>query len=74
MSLLKRLTATLNPCRNKEVAQRGGTKRQYGEEYAEDYIADVVASVHTIAMVGASPGATKFSYGVLRLLHEQGLT
>lgn len=44
----------------------------HNEEYAEDYIADILASVHTIAMVGASPDATKFSYGVLRVLHEQG--
>jgi predicted CoA-binding protein len=28
--------------------------------------------VKTIAMVGASPDKTKFSYGVLRVLHETG--
>lgn len=42
------------------------------EPYPADYIADVLASVKTIAMVGASPDPTKFSYGVLRVLHEQG--
>jgi len=42
------------------------------EEYSAKYIADVLASVKTIAMVGASPDPTKFSYGVLRVLHEQG--
>ena len=42
------------------------------EEYSTKYIADVLASVKTIAMVGASPDPTKFSYGVLRVLHEQG--
>lgn len=42
------------------------------EEYPSKYIADVLASVKTIAMVGASPDPTKFSYGVLRVLHEQG--
>ena len=42
------------------------------EEYSAKYIADVLASVKTIAMVGASQDPTKFSYGVLRVLHEQG--
>ena len=42
------------------------------EEYSAKYIADVLASVKTIAMVGASPDKTKFSYGVLRVLHETG--
>ncbi len=41
-------------------------------DYAPDYIADVLSSVKTIAMVGASPDKTKFSYGVLRVLHETG--
>lgn len=44
------------------------------EPYAADYLADILSSVKTIAMVGASPDATKFSYGVLRVLHEQGYT
>ncbi len=42
------------------------------EEYPEKYLADILSEVKTIAMVGASPDATKFSYGVLRVLHEQG--
>ena len=32
----------------------------------------MLKSVKTIAMVGASPDKTKFSYGVLRVLHETG--
>ena len=32
----------------------------------------ILKSVKTIAMVGASPDPTKFSYGVLRVLHETG--
>lgn len=42
------------------------------EEYPSEYLAGILASVKTIAMIGASPDATKFSYGVLRVLHEQG--
>ncbi|MFT5259392.1 MAG: putative CoA-binding protein [Saprospiraceae bacterium] len=42
------------------------------EEYPAEYLAEILADVKTIAMVGASPDATKFSYGVLRVLHEQG--
>lgn len=42
------------------------------EDYPSEYLADILKSVKTIAMVGASPDATKFSYGVLRVLHEQG--
>jgi predicted CoA-binding protein len=42
------------------------------QEYPEGYLANILKSVKTIAMVGASPDATKFSYGVLRVLHETG--
>ena len=42
------------------------------DDYPEKYLADILSEVKTIAMVGASPDATKFSYGVLRVLHEQG--
>jgi len=42
------------------------------ENYPEAYLAKILAEVKNIAMVGASPDATKFSYGVLRVLHEQG--
>ena len=44
----------------------------HDEPYSDDYIRDILASVKTIAMVGASPDKTKFSYGVLRVLHETG--
>lgn len=44
----------------------------HSEEYPEDYLATILREVKTIAMVGASPDPTKFSYGVLRVLHEQG--
>ncbi|WP_170476409.1 CoA-binding protein [Ruegeria arenilitoris] len=40
--------------------------------YEPGYIADILRSVKTIAMVGASGDKTKFSYGVLRVLHETG--
>ena len=42
------------------------------EPYGDDYLLDILSSVKTIAMVGASPDKTKFSYGVLRVLHETG--
>lgn len=41
-------------------------------EYPPDYLSTILSEVKTIAMVGASPDATKFSYGVLRVLHETG--
>lgn len=41
-------------------------------DYSPEYLADVLRSVKTIAMVGASGDKTKFSYGVLRVLHETG--
>ncbi len=44
------------------------------EEYPAEYLASILSDVEVIAMVGASPDATKFSYGVLRVLHEQGYT
>lgn len=42
------------------------------EAYPAEYLAGILKEVKTIAMVGASPDPTKFSYGVLRVLHEQG--
>ena len=42
------------------------------EPYSDVYLQDILSSVKTIAMVGASPDKTKFSYGVLRVLHETG--
>ncbi|WP_202302801.1 CoA-binding protein [Mesorhizobium sp. 131-2-1] len=44
----------------------------HDEPYPEAYLQDILKSVKTIAMVGASPDRTKFSYGVLRVLHETG--
>ena len=41
-------------------------------DYDQTYLADILKSVKTIAMVGASADTTKFSYGVLRVLHETG--
>ncbi len=41
-------------------------------EYSQEYLSDILRSVKTIAMVGASGDRTKFSYGVLRVLHETG--
>ena len=40
--------------------------------YPKNYIEEILTSVKTIAMVGASGDKTKFSYGVLRVLHETG--
>ena len=42
------------------------------EPYSDEYLKDILSSVKSIAMVGASPDKTKFSYGVLRVLHETG--
>ncbi|MDE0209376.1 MAG: CoA-binding protein [Boseongicola sp. SB0673_bin_14] len=42
------------------------------QPYSEDYLQGILKSVRTIAMVGASPDRTKFSYGVLRVLSETG--
>ncbi|PCH81312.1 MAG: hypothetical protein COB90_04825 [Hyphomicrobiales bacterium] len=44
----------------------------HDEEYSSEYLADILKTVKTIAMVGASADPTKFSYGVLRVLHETG--
>ena len=40
--------------------------------YNDIYLKNILNSVKTIAMVGASPDKTKFSYGVLRVLNETG--
>ena len=42
------------------------------QPYSEDYLQGILSSTKTIAMVGASGDKTKFSYGVLRVLHETG--
>ena len=44
----------------------------HDEEYPADYLAGILKEVKTIATVGASADPTKFSYGVMRVLHETG--
>ncbi len=44
----------------------------HDEDYPAEYLAEILKAVKTIAMVGASSDPTKFSYGVLRVLHETG--
>lgn len=44
----------------------------HDEDYPSEYLASILRDVKTIAMVGASSNPTKFSYGVLRVLHETG--
>ena len=44
----------------------------HDEEYPADYLAGILKEVKTIALVGASSDPTKFSCGVLRVLHETG--
>ena len=48
------------------------THIDHRQPYSDAYLQDILKSVKTIAMVGASPDKTKFSYGVLRVLHEAG--
>jgi predicted CoA-binding protein len=44
----------------------------HDEDYPPEYLGGILKEVKTIAMVGASSDPTKFSYGVLRVLHETG--
>lgn len=44
----------------------------HDQDYPPKYLSGILKEVKTIAMVGASPDPTKFSYGVLRVLHETG--
>ncbi len=44
----------------------------HDEDYPAEYLGGILKEIETIAMVGASSDATKFSYGVLRVLHETG--
>ncbi len=48
------------------------TDVQSSYNYDSEYLSEILRSVKTIAMVGASGDKTKFSYGVLRVLHETG--
>ena len=50
----------------------GLSHTDHDQPYSDDYLQTILKSVKTIAMVGASPDRTKFSYGVLRVLHETG--
>lgn len=49
-----------------------GHAMNHDEDYPKEYLAGILKEVKTIAMVGASSDPTKFSYGVLRVLHETG--
>ena len=44
----------------------------HNQPYTDAYLQGILNSVKSIAMVGASPDKTKFSYGVLRVLSETG--
>lgn len=48
------------------------THVNHDEGYSDAYLQGILKCVNTIAMVGASPDKTKFSYGVLRVLSETG--
>ena len=48
------------------------TLMNHQKPYPNEYLQSILKSVKTIAMVGASPDKTKFSYGVLRVLSETG--
>ena len=53
-------------------AMTRATYMNHDQDYPPDYLAAILKEVKTIAMVGASSDPTKFSYGVLRVLHETG--
>ena len=40
--------------------------------YSDDFLRDLLASMHTIAVVGASPRPHRPSHGVMRYLQRQG--
>ena len=48
------------------------TYMDHDQPYSNEYLQEILKSTKIIAMVGASPDKTKFSYGVLRVLHETG--
>src|SRR5262245_30328654 len=54
------------------VRHNTATRMDHDQDYPADYLATILKEVKTIAMVGASSDPTKFSYGVLRVLHETG--
>jgi hypothetical protein len=53
-------------------AMKAAIYMNHDQDYPAEYLATILKEVKTIAMVGASPDPTKFSYGVLRVLHETG--
>ncbi|MDC3076816.1 CoA-binding protein [Candidatus Pelagibacter sp.] len=55
-----------------QVKKASKNEMNHNEPYSAEYLKNILSSVKTIAMVGASPDKTKFSYGVLRVLHETG--
>tara|TARA_S200000501_G_scaffold357541_1_gene381317 strand:- start:110 stop:589 length:480 start_codon:yes stop_codon:yes gene_type:complete len=55
-----------------QVKKTPKNEMNHNEPYSAEYLKNILSSVKTIAMVGASPDKTKFSYGVLRVLHETG--
>ena len=42
------------------------------ENYSDDYLRDILTSVHTIAVVGASPRRERPSHGVMAYLQRRG--
>jgi len=56
----------------KGCAMTAANPIDHDQAYPADYLATILKEVKTIAMVGASSDPTKFSYGVLRVLHETG--
>ena len=60
----------MTPTQIKELENLSHTNHH--EPYSEVYLQTILKNVKTIAMVGASPNKTRFSYGVLRVLHETG--
>jgi predicted CoA-binding protein len=44
----------------------------HDEDYPAGYLATILKEVKSIAVVGASSDPTRFSYGVMRVLHETG--
>ena len=50
------------------------TLMDHQKPYKDEYLQSILKSVKTIAMVGASPDKTKFSYGVLRAVSYTHLT
>jgi predicted CoA-binding protein len=43
------------------------------DHYADAHLRDILARTHTIAVVGASPDASRPSHGVMRYLQSRGL-